>query len=153
MCIIDLLQRCMPVALQLASACVVINAMSLIGSIDDILNHAKVIATIPHDDSPRIYLNKEMVEISIEKNVQETFSAVYVIAGSFSAIIWADKTACGWMDAVVIALMVFILWKVAKVISKYIAKKNADRVRSLPRGEKTRGVVAYKNAQNNNVFR
>ena len=56
MCFVNILLRCVPIALQLAGACVVINAMSLVGSIDDILNHAKLIATIPHDKSPRIYL-------------------------------------------------------------------------------------------------
>ena len=153
MCFVNILLRCVPIALQLAGACVVINAMSLVGSIDDILNHAKVIATIPHDKSPRIYLNKEMVEMSLEKNIQQVFSAVYIIAGYLSAVIMADTPPCGWVDAVVIAFMSFILWKAARVTSKHKAKKNADRVRSIPHGEKTRGVVAYKNVENNSVFR
>lgn len=40
MCFVNILLRCVPIALQLAGACVVINAMSLVGSIDDNLNHA-----------------------------------------------------------------------------------------------------------------
>lgn len=151
--IIDLLMRCMPIALQLAGACVVINAMSMVGSIDDILNHAKVIATIPHDESPRIYLNKEMVQMSIEKNIQQIFSAVYIISGYLTAVIMADNPPSGYLDASAIAVISFVLWKIARVTAIHTASKNADRVRSIPRGEKTRGVKAYKKVGDNSVFR
>ena len=42
--------RCAPISFQLAGALVVICVLSLSGSIDDVLNHTKVIATIPNED-------------------------------------------------------------------------------------------------------
>lgn len=91
--------------------------------------------------------------MSIEKNVQQIFSAVYIISGYLSAVVMAETTPSGWLDAATIAIISFALWKVARVTATHIAKKNADRVRSIPCGEKTRGVKAYKKVADNSVFR
>ena len=73
--------RCMPIALQLAGALVVITVLSMSGSISDILERAKVIATIPNEESSRIYINKDIAKLSLEKNAEQWFSATYIILG------------------------------------------------------------------------
>ena len=135
--------RCTPVALQLAGGLVVITILSLSGSITDILNHSKVMATIPNDKSPRIYLNKELTRTSVEKNCEQVFSAIYIVLGTLGAVWAGDTTASGFGDMVVIAALAASLWGVAKLVSNCIAKKNADCVRSIQRSEKTKGVIAY----------
>lgn len=140
---LSIIMRCAPVALQLAGGLVVITILSLSGSITDILNHSKVIATIPNDQSPRIYINKELARTSIEKNCEQWFSAVYVVIGTLGAVWAGEVTASGFCDMVVIAILSACLWGIAKYVSKYIARKNAERVRSIQHSERTKGVVAY----------
>ena len=142
--------RCAPVALQLAGGLVVITILSLSGSITDILNHSKVIATIPNDKSPRIYLNKELTRTSVEKNCEQVFSAIYIVLGTLGAVWAGDTTASGFGDMVVIAALAAFLWGIAKLVSNCIAKQNADRVRSIQRSEKTKGVIAYQKIHEDN---
>ena len=70
--------RCAPISFQLAGALVVICVLSLSGSIDDVLNHTKVIATIPNEDSSRIYINKDISKMSVEKKLRTVlFVGIY----------------------------------------------------------------------------
>ena len=151
--LVNALLRCIPIALQLAGACTVITAVSLTDAVKDLLNQTRVIATIPHDKSSRIYLNKKQVEANIEKNCEQVFSACYIILGYLSAVIMASNPAAGILDAIVVAIEAFILWKIAKLISRKTAVKNAERLRSLPLGEQANGVIAFKKVDDNSVVR
>ena len=139
--------RCAPISFQLAGALVVICVLSLSGSIDDVLNHTKVIATIPNEDSSRIYINKDISKMSVEKNCEQFFSSVYIIIGYLSAVLAGSYTPSGLEDMVTVALISAVLWGVAKTVSTFIAKHYADHFRSIQRGEKTKGVVAYKKVE------
>ncbi len=136
--------RCLPIALQLAGALVVITVLSMSGSISDILEHAKVIATIPNEESSRIYINKDIAKRSLEKNAEQWFSGVYIALGYLLAVLNGSATPCGLDDMVVVALLSTTMWGVAKLVSTYIGRRVADRYRSINRSEKTKGVVAYK---------
>ena len=136
--------RCLPIALQLAGALVVITVLSMSGSISDILEHAKVIATIPNEESSRIYINKDIAKRSLEKNAEQWFSGVYIVLGYLLAVLNGNTTPCGLDDMVVVALLSTTMWGIAKMMSTYIGRKFADRYRSIARSEKTKGIVAYK---------
>lgn len=139
--------RCAPIAFQLAGALVVIWVLSLSGSISDVLNHTKVIATIPNEDSSRIYIDKDIARMSVEKNCEQFFSASYIIVGYLGAV-WAGATTpSGLDDMVAVALISALLWGIAKITSTFIAKNYAHRFRSIQRGEKTKGVIAYKKVE------
>lgn len=139
--------RCMPIALQLAGALVVITVLSMSGSISDILERAKVIATIPNEESSRIYINKDIAKLSLEKNVEQWFSATYIVLGYLLAVLNGNVTPCGADDMFVVALLAAILWGLAKIVSTNIGRKFSDRYRSIKRGPKTKGVVAYKKVE------
>lgn len=136
--------RCLPIALQLAGALVVITVLSMSGSISDILEHAKVIATIPNEESSRIYINKDIAKRSLEKNAEQWFSGVYIVLGYLLAVLNGNTTPCGLDDMVVVALLSTTMWGIAKMVSTYIGRRFADRYRSIGRSEKTKGVVALK---------
>ena len=135
--------RCLPIALQLAGALVVITVLSLSGSISDILEHAKVIATIPNEESSRIYINKDIAKRSLEKNSEQWFSAIYIALGYLFAVLNGNNTPCGLDDMVVVALLSTTMWGIAKMVSTYVGRRFADRYRSINRSEKTEGVVAF----------
>ena len=139
--------KCAPISFQLAGALVVICVLSLSGSIDDVLNHTKVIATIPNEDSSRIYINKDISKMSVEKNCEQFFSSVYIIIGYLGAVLAGSYTPSGLEDMVTVALISAVLWGVAKTVSTFISKHYADHFRSIQRGEKTKGVVAYKKVE------
>ena len=122
----------------------VITVLSMSGSISDILEHAKVIATIPNEESSRIYINKDIAKRSLEKNAEQWFSGVYIVFGYLLAVLNGNTTPCGLGDMVVVALLSTTMWGIAKIVSTYIGRRFADRYRSIGRSEKTKGVVAYK---------
>ena len=74
--ILSCILRCLTITLQLAGALVLITALSMSGSISDIFEHAKVIATIPNEESSRIYIDKEITKRSSEKNSEQWFSGI-----------------------------------------------------------------------------
>lgn len=74
--ILSCILRCLTITLQLAGASVVITALSMSGSISDIFEYAKVIATIPNEESSRIYIDKEITKRSSEKNSEQWFSGI-----------------------------------------------------------------------------
>lgn len=74
--ILSCILRCLPITLQLAGALMVITTLSMSGSISDILEHAKVIATIPNEESSRIYIDMEITKRSSEKNSEQWFSGI-----------------------------------------------------------------------------
>ena len=135
--------RCAPISFQLAGALAVIWILSLSGSITDVLNHAKVIATIPNEDSSRIYIDKDLAKMSVEKNCEQFFSTVFIIVGYLGAVWAGSNTPSGFHDMVTVALITAILWGSAKITSTYIAKHYAHHFRSIQRSEKTKGVIAY----------
>lgn len=139
--------RCIPIALQLAGALVVITVLSMSGSISDILERAKVIATIPNEESSRIYINKDIAKLSLEKNAEQWFSATYIILGYLLAVLNGNVTPCGADDMFVVALLAATLWGLAKIVSTNIGRKYSDRYRSIKHGPKTKGVVAYKKVE------
>ena len=108
------------------------------------MEHAKVIATIPNEESSRIYINKDIAKRSLEKNAEQWFSGVYIALGYLLAVLNGSATPCGLDDMVVVALLSTTMWGVAKLVSTYIGRRVADRYRSINRSEKTKGVVAYK---------
>ena len=139
--------RCAPISFQLAGALAVIWVLSLSGSIADVLNHTKVIATIPNEDSSRIYINKDISRMSVEKNCEQFFSAIYIIAGYLGAVLDGPNTPSGLDDMVTVALISAVLWGIAKIVSTFIAKHYAHHFRSIQCGEKTKGVIAYKKVE------
>ena len=141
------LVRCLPIALQLAGALVVLTVLSLSGSISDILEHTKEIATIPNEESSRIYINKDIAKRSLEKNSEQWFSGIFIASGYLLAVFNGNVTPSGVDDMLVVGLLAAILWGVAKITSTYIGKKFAGRYRSIQRGPKTKGVVAYKKVE------
>lgn len=86
----------------------------------------------------------------MEKNCEQVFSAIYIVLGTLGAVWAADTTASGFGDMVVIAALAAFLWGIAKLVSNCIAKQNADRVRSIQRSEKTKGVIAYEKIHEDN---
>ena len=135
--------RCLPIALQLAGALVVLTILSLSGSIADILEHTKYVATIPNEESTRIYINKDIATRSLEKNSEQWFSGNYIASGYLFAVLNGNVTPSGVGDMFVVGLLAAMLWGVAKIVSKCIGRTFADRYRSIKRGPKTKGVVAH----------
>ena len=135
---------CLPLALQLSGALVLISAMRSIDQvIKSLLSPSATITAVFDSNKKNLKLDPKKVQSALENNYYQKFAMWYIIAGYLSAVLFADHSPSGTTDTIIVTICTLTLLLIAILVAKYLSRKIAPQYATYPADQAPEGTIAY----------
>ena len=134
---------CLPLALQLSGALVLISAMRSIDQvIKSLLGQSATLVAVFDSSKKNLKLDSKKLQSALENNYYQKFAMWYIIGGYLGAVLFAGNSPSGTTDTIIVASCTIILLFIAILIAKSLSKKIAPKYTTISADQAPEGTIA-----------